>query len=86
MDFLAAGGRCGAAGGTAHRAGDEAETNRLRAATYGGKLLGSKGFVEEAQTVLRDIDDSELGRPDKDSTPEAGKREGERRWGLAGLE
>jgi len=67
-------------------AGDEAETNRLRAATYGGKLLGSKGFVEEAQTVLRDIDDSELGRPDKDSTPEAGKREGERRWGLAGLE
>jgi len=32
-------------------AGYEAEKNRLRAAIYGGKVLGSKGFVEDAESV-----------------------------------
>lgn len=67
-------------------AGDEAETNRLRTATYGGKLWGSTGFVEEVQTPWLDIDDSEIGRPVEEPTPEPEKREGQLRWGLARLE
>ena len=33
-------------------------------------------FIEEAQTLFREIDPG-LPRPDKDSTPAAGKRDGE---------